>query len=70
MIWAPVPVHVDGRIDFRGQGLQRLGAANFTAIDGDGRVVRHVLGLEGTHFEAAQCVGARKASAQKRFADI
>ncbi len=44
-----------------GQRLQRLRAADLAAVDGDGRIVRHVLRLERRAPEAAPRRGARQA---------
>ena len=42
-------VHVHGRLDPGGPGLQGLGAADLAAAGGDGGIVRHVLRLERAH---------------------
>ena len=57
-------VHVGVRLDAGGERLQRLGAADLAAIDGDGRIVRHVLRLERQHAQAAP--RARRARARRR----
>ena len=54
----------------RGARLQRLGAADLAAVDGDGGVVRHVLRLERRHLEAAPHQRARQARDERRLADI
>ena len=63
-------VHVDGRGDAGGAGLQRLGAADLAAVGGDGGVVGHVLRLEGADAEAAVGEGAGEAGDDEGLADV
>ena len=46
-------IHVGSRCDPAGHGLERGRAADLAAVDGDGRVVRHVLRLERPDAMAA-----------------
>ena len=55
-------VHVDAWRHARGARLQGLGAADLAAVSRHGRVVGHVLRLEGPHREAA--VGERAGEAR------
>ena len=63
-------VHVGVRFDAGGQRLQGLRTADLAAIDRHGRVVRHVLRLEGQHAQAASPRSARKASDDERLAHV
>ncbi len=51
-------VHVTADRHAACAGLQRLGAADFSAIMGHGGIVRHVLRFERPHSLAAFCEGA------------
>ena len=55
-------VHVDGRFDPAGDGLQCLGAADFTATGSNGGIVGHVLRLERRDRQTAVGRGSAQAS--------
>ena len=61
---------MDGGLDPGRARLQRLGAADLAAVDGDGRVVRHVLRLEGAYRHAAIGEKTAEAGSDQRVADI
>ena len=63
-------VHVDGRGDAGGAGLEGLGAADLAAVGGDGGVVGHVLRLEGADAQAAVGEGAGEAGDDEGLADV
>ena len=63
-------VHVGVRIKLRGQSLQGLRTADLAAIGCDGRVVRHVLGLERRDRQTAPAKCSAQTSDQHRLADI
>ena len=63
-------VHVNGCGLPGGAGLQGLGPADLAAIAGDGGIVRHVLRLEGHHFQSAPGEGAAEAGGHQGFAHV
>src|SRR5215208_2335161 len=63
-------VHMDARRGTRRHRLKSLGAADFTAVDRNSGIVRHVLRLEGPNLQSAIGEGARQAGSDERFADI
>jgi hypothetical protein len=63
-------IHVGVRLDPAGQRLQRLCAPDLAAVSRDGRVVGHVLRLEGGDLETAYSRGAAQPCYQQRLAHI
>ena len=63
-------VHRRHRIASCGPGLQRLGAADLATIDGDRRVVGHVLRLEWRNLEPAFPIGAAEPGNDQRLTGI
>ena len=63
-------VEIDARREPRRQRLQRLGAADFAAVGGDGRVQGHVLWLERRDVHTASPEDAAQRGDQRRFAGI
>jgi hypothetical protein len=62
-------VHVHRRLDARGGGLHRCGAANLKAIRRDGGVERHVLGLERRDAVALLIEDAAERGHEQALAD-
>lgn len=77
MTWAPVSelgfrqhrVHI-GVGGPAGHGLNRLGAADFTAVHGDRRIQRHVLRLERRHADTAARQHPAQTSHQRALAGV
>ncbi len=63
-------VHVGVRRQPAGQRLQGLGAADLSPVRGDGRVVGHVLRLEGRNGDAPAPRSAAQAGDEQRLADV
>ena len=63
-------VHVHARRHPRGARLHRLGAADLAAVDGDRRVVRHVLRLERRDLQPAPHQRPSQSCDQRRLAGI
>jgi len=63
-------VEVDVRRHPCGEGLQRLGAADLAAVDGDRRVERHVLRLERRDAHAAPGQDAADGRGEDRLAGV
>lgn len=63
-------VEVDPRGDASGERLERLGSTDLTAVDGDGGVERHVLGLERRDRHAAATEDAAKRGHQRGLAGV
>jgi len=63
-------IEVDMGRHARRQRLQRLGAADFAAIDGDGRIERHVLRFKGRDAQPATGQNAADGCGQHRFSGI
>ena len=62
-------VHVGTRRYPRRLRLHRLGSANLGAVGADGGVVRHILGLERRHAQAAPCEYPAQGRGQRALAD-
>ena len=63
-------VHIDARCNACSPCLKRLGPTDLTAICGDGRVVRHVLRLEGQDLQTPCIERTRKARDDERLAHV
>ena len=63
-------VHVDGRGDAAGAGLERLRPADLAPVRGDRGVVRHVLRLERPDREPAAGENAAEPGDDQRLADV
>src|SRR3546814_4005744 len=63
-------IHIGMRLGARGQSLKRLGPSDLAAIDGHGRVVRHVLRFERQHLDAAVGQCPAEPGYQHRFAHV
>jgi len=63
-------VHVAGRCDGGGLRLQRLGATDLSAVDGNGAIQGHILRFEGRHAHATSLEHAAQAGHKCALASI